>query len=295
VAISGGGDVPDAFQPHSQAHHWLKAELEPAWGGDLRLKPDLDQIEALMPEREALWARIGAADFLSEDEKRAAVGYGDAEEGGDRASSPFARKYRPDQARDDRGRWVEEGGGEDEEGGDGGEGGESSEGEETVAAEGDDGQKPVQVAQLSSDRQYSVNLKEEEAAGGHALRHHVGKSDEYLLNFVAADRVVTPTVTIARKAEGSFDSPEAANDFTNQVLHAHQETVDQVSKGQLRDAWLQTRFGYRTGKEAYRPHADTRPYMRDTYDAGVFIRHDPRSPRGYRVHTAYPLNSYRQN
>jgi hypothetical protein len=90
--------------------------LGPAWGDDLRLAPDLDQVEALTPEREALWARIGAADFLSEEEKRAAVGYGDAEEGGDRASSPFARKYRPDQARDDRGRWVEEGGGADEEG-----------------------------------------------------------------------------------------------------------------------------------------------------------------------------------
>jgi HK97 family phage portal protein len=103
--------------------------LGPAWGGELRLAPDLDQIEALTPEREALWARIGAADFLSDDEKRAAVGYGNAEEGGERASSPFARKYREDQARDDRGRWVDEGRGEDEEGyaEEGAEGGDDSE------------------------------------------------------------------------------------------------------------------------------------------------------------------------
>jgi hypothetical protein len=118
--------------------------LGPAWGDELRLAPDLDQIEALTPEREALWARIGAADFLSEEEKRAAVGYGDAEEGGDRASSPFARKYREDQARDDRGRWVEEGGGEDEEG----EEGEPESGEHEPPREPDefdeeDGQDPL--------------------------------------------------------------------------------------------------------------------------------------------------------
>jgi phage portal protein BeeE len=38
--------------------------------------PDADQVEALSSEREALWARIGAAAFLTDDEKRAAVGYG---------------------------------------------------------------------------------------------------------------------------------------------------------------------------------------------------------------------------
>ncbi len=44
--------------------------------GKIRLAHDLDQVEALGPDREALWARVGAASFLTEDEKRAAVGYG---------------------------------------------------------------------------------------------------------------------------------------------------------------------------------------------------------------------------
>jgi HK97 family phage portal protein len=44
--------------------------------GRYRLAHDLDQVEALAADREALWARIGAAAFLSDDEKRAAVGYG---------------------------------------------------------------------------------------------------------------------------------------------------------------------------------------------------------------------------
>ena len=51
--------------------HWL----EPAFG-PARLEPDLDAIEALAPERESLWRRVQAADFLTEAEKRAAVGYG---------------------------------------------------------------------------------------------------------------------------------------------------------------------------------------------------------------------------
>jgi HK97 family phage portal protein len=45
----------------------------------LELRPDLDAIEALSTEREALWTRINAATFLTEDEKRAAVGYGPLE------------------------------------------------------------------------------------------------------------------------------------------------------------------------------------------------------------------------
>ena len=32
-------------------------------------------MEALNPEREALWARLNAATFLTDDEKRAAAGY----------------------------------------------------------------------------------------------------------------------------------------------------------------------------------------------------------------------------
>lgn len=43
--------------------------------GELRLEPDLDRIAGLSAEREALWARVGAADFLTDDEKREAVGY----------------------------------------------------------------------------------------------------------------------------------------------------------------------------------------------------------------------------
>ncbi len=43
-------------------------------GEALVLRPDLDQVPALSAERDAQWARIGAADFLTPNEKRAALG-----------------------------------------------------------------------------------------------------------------------------------------------------------------------------------------------------------------------------
>lgn len=50
--------------------------LAPIFGGDVRLSFDLDQVEGLAAEREALWKRVNEATFLSDDEKREAVGYG---------------------------------------------------------------------------------------------------------------------------------------------------------------------------------------------------------------------------
>ncbi|MEL6062428.1 MULTISPECIES: phage portal protein [unclassified Methylobacterium] len=52
----------------------LAVWLEPAFG-PVDLEPDLDRIEALAAERESLWRRVQAADFLSVSEKREAVGY----------------------------------------------------------------------------------------------------------------------------------------------------------------------------------------------------------------------------
>ncbi|BAQ18010.1 phage portal protein [Methyloceanibacter caenitepidi] len=67
---------------------WLAPGFDLGNGPDtpaLELKPDLDAVEALSTEREALWARVQASDFLTVNEKRAAVGYG-AIDGGDTLS-----------------------------------------------------------------------------------------------------------------------------------------------------------------------------------------------------------------
>ena len=49
--------------------------LAPQFGDGLRIVIDADRIDALASDRSALWARVQAADFLTLNEKREAVGY----------------------------------------------------------------------------------------------------------------------------------------------------------------------------------------------------------------------------
>ena len=70
-----------------------------------------------MIEREALWARIGAAGFLTDDEKRAAAGYEPlpAQSLAPSSLTTLLAKYSPDQPRvpagnSDRGQWTSGGG-----------------------------------------------------------------------------------------------------------------------------------------------------------------------------------------
>jgi len=58
--------------------HWLT----PVFGEGLMLAADTDKIEALNPDRVALWERVSKATFLTVNEKRLATGYGSVE-GGD--------------------------------------------------------------------------------------------------------------------------------------------------------------------------------------------------------------------
>ena len=52
----------------------LSAWLSGFTGDDLELKPDLDQVPALSAERDAQWARVASADFLTPSEKRGLLG-----------------------------------------------------------------------------------------------------------------------------------------------------------------------------------------------------------------------------
>jgi hypothetical protein len=85
-------------------------------------------------------------------------------------------------------------------------------------------------------------------------------------------------------------SLESANDFVNRALEDNQAIVDLGASGQQDIASIDKRFGYVTCKEAYRPDADSDPYMRDTYAVRVVIRRDRSAERGYRVYTAFPIN-----
>jgi hypothetical protein len=99
-------------------------------------------------------------------------------------------------------------------------------------------------------------------------------------------------VTRYRPAQGSFSSLISANDFVHQTLQDDRTTVDAVASGRLGDAMLEKRFGYVTGKEAYRPTGDSEVYIRNTYGVRIIIQHALRAERGYSVYTAFPVNEY---
>jgi HK97 family phage portal protein len=60
----------------------LSRWLAPRFGAGLRISYDADAVEALAETRQALWAKLSAATFLTVNEKRQAAGYGPVE-GGD--------------------------------------------------------------------------------------------------------------------------------------------------------------------------------------------------------------------
>jgi Bacterial CdiA-CT RNAse A domain len=188
----------------------------------------------------------------------------------------FARKagFNPEQPRGELGRWTSNGGSD-------------------LSGPAGDVEVPprVRLAQADTLRQYSIDLNEEEARGGHTLRDHVGKTGDELLSATRTDRGEAGAYRYARQRQGSFESRESANDFVNRTLGQNRELVDSVASGSSERALLNSRFGFRTGIEAFRPDIDAEPYLRQTYEVGVDIRHDPRTERGYRVNSAYPRNS----
>ncbi len=94
--------------------------LTPGYSGALSLKPNIDDIPALSVEQDTLWARLEKTSFLTDDEKRAAIGYGPL---------PPQQKFNPGQIRKPSGK---PGGGQwTKPGGDGGGGGNPSNGDGT--------------------------------------------------------------------------------------------------------------------------------------------------------------------
>ena len=188
----------------------------------------------------------------------------------------LAQKYRPDQLRvprgqDGAGQYADEGGGS---------GGRS---DRTRLAQGD---------RLQG---YSVDLREEEARGGHTIREHVAKSEDYLLN-----RVREWQVSATRKGDlaqglavGSFPSLDSATRLVNSTLAQNPASLAPVASGALPYDTIHQGFSSPTGYEAYAATERSQPYIREANGVSVHIRHDPLSSRGFRVLTAFPSNRHR--
>ena len=260
---------------------------EGAW---LELKPDLDQVEALAPEREALWTRLESASFLTDDEKRAAAGYGPKESTssapGDSPTSsrwPSATTAKFNPNHDDAGRFTTA---------DGVGGGSGN----NVLVGGAGNDTPTGRDGRTG---YPVSILEEDQLGGHTYERHVGKSEEYLKARITASRINVPLIgTIGEKRAGSFTSLEAANKLVNSVMAEPQNQVKLkgfVDKQigyyfPVLDLYPAVPFGSPTGYEAYVRNDRAQPIMRATNSVLVRVSRTAKVPRGYFVNTAYPLN-----
>ncbi len=246
----------------------LSAWLSPAYGGGLQLRADLDQVEALAPEREALWARLEAASFLTEAEKRAAAGYGDAVDG---PASTRLTKFNPHH--DALGRFTTADGA-------GGGGGDTI----LVGGQGDDrlGRR--------------IDILEEDALGGHTKERHVGKSEAYLKARVLGSRKNYKLLSFGEKRAGSFTSVEAASKLVSTTI-ANAENATKLKRFINRDImfslsvlYLDADFPKPTGYEAYAKNHRQQPEIRDTYGVKVRIMRTDRDPKGWYVDSAWPTN-----
>ncbi len=236
---------------------------------------------ALVLEREALWARIGAASFLTDDEKRAAAGYEPlpAQSLAPSSLTALLAKYSPDQPRvpagnSDGGQWTS--GGE-------GEGGSAASDDESSDSE-------ITLVSQDDDSSYRVDLLEEEERGGHAIKEHIGKSDSYL-----KARVEREALAIVERGDsfeglgvGSFSSVASATKLINSTLSQNRDIVNQVATGNQPKAFISSSFNSITGQEAYLARYNAQPFMRNTYGVAVVIVHDANSPNGFRVQSAFP-------
>jgi hypothetical protein len=248
--------------------------------GNLRLVPDLDEVLALVIEREALWARIGAAGFLTDDEKRAAAGYEPLRSRSRRHRSrrclrnthPINRACRPEIPTVGSGR-------------DGGEGEGGS-----AASDDESSDSEITLVSQDDDSSYRVDLLEEEERGGHAIKEHIGKSDSYL-----KARVEREALAIVERGDsfeglgvGSFSSVASATKLINSTLSQNRDIVNQVATGNQPKAFISSSFNSITGQEAYLARYNAQPFMRNTYGVAVVIVHDANSPNGFRVQSAFP-------
>ena len=153
-----------------------------------------------------------------------------------------------------------------------------------------DGDAQIELVQGDPLQGYPVDLREDQARGGHTIERHVGKTEAYLKTEVQemARAMVERDEDPRGVRLGSFTSLQSATRLVNSTLAQNRDVVDEVIRGQRGGAEIDAIFDSPTGYEAYLPRPQSIPYMRDTYGVRVVIARDPGSSRGYSVLTAFP-------
>lgn len=76
AAFWRGTVVPLVRKTAAALSGWLGERFATSGSGGVRIEADLDGLPALQPERDALWARLTAATFLTDEERRRMAGVG---------------------------------------------------------------------------------------------------------------------------------------------------------------------------------------------------------------------------
>jgi hypothetical protein len=150
----------------------------------------------------------------------------------------------------------------------------------------------AQYAQGDRLQGYPVDLRDEDNRGGHTIERHVAKSFEYLTARVQQEArlIVERGDGFEGLSVGSFSSLDAATRLVNSTIAQNRTLVDAVTNDTSRAELLTARFSSITGYEAHLQTFHSRPNIRHTYGVGVFIVRDPKSDKGYRVQSAFPLH-----
>jgi hypothetical protein len=134
-------------------------------------------------------------------------------------------------------------------------------------------------AEPAGEACYRIDIRQEDRLGGHTYERHVEKDWDYLKGRVAFEGV---------PAAGSFRSVDEANELINETLNDNLDAVGSVIKGLRSRADIVRDFGSSTGYEAFPIGRSGLIGMREPSSVLVRIVRDTRSPKGFRVITAYP-------
>ncbi len=157
-----------------------------------------------------------------------------------------------------------------------------------------DGSLIQPAAGRERDRISGAELAKDPYLNRHIVDGHVGKTDAEMIERVADSYRrglfgLLPPI-LPYKRDGSFDSIESARTFIREALEKNSDAVQRVAEGSEPEAWLKSRFGYPTGREAVSIPKDKPIRMRTTYGVGFFIVHDSSVEKGFRIITAFPMN-----
>ncbi len=120
----------------------------------------------------------------------------------------------------------------------------------------------------------SVNLRDEEALGGHTIRDHVGKTPSDLMKRLAA----SPSKNYA----SSFTDVATAESAVGETIAANQARIVRWLKGSDPQFWVKSNLGRNVGIEI----AKGSSVAQECSNVTVVLMRNASSPPGYRIHTA---------